>query len=76
MICEIIDIRFEKSEDVRRGDGTAGRIAEDMVLVNHARTTSSISSSLSHTGEVKKTRYFVVDSVEALSKFGGHDEAW
>mgnify|MGYP002806982064 CR=1 FL=1 len=64
---------------MRRGDGTtAGRVAEDMVQVNHARSISTIASSLGGAaqGDGRKTRYFVVDSIEALAKFGGTDEAW
>lgn len=45
-----------------------------MVQVSHARTTSTISSSLNGQQEVRKARYFVVDGVEALAKFG--PDAW
>lgn len=76
--------RFESSEQARLSSqlGQTSGATEDVITVNHARTTSSISSSLSSqsvNGEVRKTRYFVVDGVEALSKFGGNgglDEAW
>lgn len=49
-----------------------------MVQVNHARSISTIASSLGGAaqGDGRKTRYFVVDSIEALAKFGGTDEAW
>ncbi|GAA5876380.1 hypothetical protein JCM8547_003023 [Rhodosporidiobolus lusitaniae] len=53
--------------------GGSGR-AEDVLVVNHARVTTSAA-----TAETRKARYFVVDGVEALSKFGGAgklDEAW
>lgn len=56
------------------GNGAVtGKSAEDMIVVNHLRTTASVSQ----TGvEPRKGRYIIVDGVEALSKFGGLDEAW
>lgn len=71
--------RFIPSEEARKqaaleNANSAGSAVEDVVLVNHAR-----SSAVSAPGmETRKARYFVVDSVEALSKFGGGklDEAW
>lgn len=76
--------RFESSEQARISSqiGQTGGATEDVITVNHARATNSISSSLSgqsSSAELRKTRYFVVDGVEALSKFGGAgglDEAW
>ncbi|ORY44642.1 RNA pol II accessory factor, Cdc73 family-domain-containing protein [Leucosporidium creatinivorum] len=62
---------FVHPEEARIQAGTA---AEDMVQVSHARTTSSISSSLNGQQEARKARYFVVDGVEALAKFG--PDAW
>lgn len=56
------------------GDGRSG--ASDLVLIEHARTTSTISSSLGNAAEARKARYMIVDSIEALSKFGQNDEAW
>lgn len=58
-----------------------GKTAEDVIQVNHARATTSISSTLaggngSAPVEARKARYFIVDGVEALSKFGGTDDAW
>lgn len=47
-----------------------------MIQVNHSRASGGSSGQ---TIETRKARYFVVDSVEALAKFGGAgrvDEAW
>lgn len=56
-----------------RAQATSG--AEDMLQISHARTTSTISSSLQGgQQEARKARYFVVDGVEALAKFG--PDAW
>jgi parafibromin len=69
---------FIPSEEARRlasGGNVSGYIAEDVVQVNHARA----SASGANTAATRPARYFVVDSVEALSKFGGAgklDEAW
>lgn len=87
--------RFEPSEQARKsnlesnGGSTNGRIAEDVIIINHARSNISSNSSSSTStnnlgkslgnnsnGEVRKARYFVVDGVDALSKFGGIEEAW
>lgn len=75
---------FIPSEEARRlasGGNVSGYIAEDVVQVNHARASASSSSSAAaaNTAATRHARYFVVDSVEALSKFGGAgklDEAW
>lgn len=70
--------RFIPSEDARReaaGASTA-YVAEDVIQINHARATGSVGGA---GNETRNARYFVVDSVEALSKFGGAgklDEAW
>lgn len=51
-------------------------MAEDVIQINHARATGSVGGA---GNETRNARYFVVDSVEALSKFGGAgklDEAW
>lgn len=70
--------RFVPSEDARReaaGASTA-YVAEDVIQINHARATGSVGGA---GNETRNARYFVVDSVEALSKFGGAgklDEAW
>lgn len=70
---------FEPSDEARvsslpGGNGSiASKSAEDVIVVNHLRTTASVSQ----TGiEPRKGRYIIVDGVEALSKFGGLDEAW
>ncbi|GAA6053913.1 hypothetical protein JCM3770_005330 [Rhodotorula araucariae] len=72
------EARFVPSEEARRlaaaeNPSSAGTV-EDVVLVNHARASTSTAPG----AETRKARYFVVDSVEALSKFGGGklDEAW
>lgn len=73
---------FMHSDEARLDIGGSGikssRAAEDVIIVEHARTTSSISSSLGQNGpsEGKKQRFYVVDGVEALSKFGGLEDAW
>jgi hypothetical protein len=72
--------RFETSEEARLaslGSGSysnSGRSVEDVIVVNHARLMSNVGPN----GEVnsRKVRFFVVDGVEALSKFGGLEEAW
>lgn len=75
---EIAFSRFIPSEDARReaaGASTA-YVAEDVIQINHARATGSVGGA---GNETRNARYFVVDSVEALSKFGGAgklDEAW
>lgn len=53
------------------GGSSTGR-TEDVVQVHHARATAPTASG----AEPRKARYFVVDSVEALAKFGGVDDAW
>ncbi|GAA5927472.1 hypothetical protein JCM1841_000935 [Sporobolomyces salmonicolor] len=70
---------FITSDEARKtasGTSAAGYLAEDVVQVNHARAGASLGQAA---GETRKARYFVVDGVEALSKFGGAgklDEAW
>ncbi|GAA5905912.1 hypothetical protein JCM6882_009068 [Rhodosporidiobolus microsporus] len=71
------EARFIPS-DLARTDAAAasasGFVTEDVIQINHARATSSAA-----TAETRKARYFIVDGVEALSKFGGAgklDEAW
>ncbi|GAA5894752.1 hypothetical protein JCM8208_006060 [Rhodotorula glutinis] len=71
--------KFIPSEQARaqaalENANTPGNTAEDVVLVNHARSSATSAPG----AETRKARYFVVDSVEALSKFGGGklDEAW
>ncbi|GAA6017522.1 hypothetical protein JCM10207_008254 [Rhodosporidiobolus poonsookiae] len=72
------EARFLPSDEARAlaaTGGGGGYAGEDVVQVNHARSTSSAGT----TAETRKARYFVVDGVEALSKFGGAgklDEAW
>ncbi|KAM0754047.1 CDC73-domain-containing protein [Meredithblackwellia eburnea MCA 4105] len=71
------DSIFRKSSDVAvSADGRRG--TDDVVVVEHARPTSSMSSSGAGSQEasVKKQRYYVVDGVDALSKFGGIEDAW
>lgn len=55
-----------------------GGLAEDLVRVMHARSTTSISSTMAGqaNGEARKATYYVVDNAEALAKFGPNDEAW
>ncbi|BGP58458.1 hypothetical protein JCM8202_005435 [Rhodotorula sphaerocarpa] len=70
--------RFVPSEDARRDAAGASTayVAEDVIQINHARATGSVGGA---GNETRNARYFVVDSVEALSKFGGAgklDEAW
>lgn len=53
----------------------------DMVMIHHARTTTTISSSINKNdynqlNAAKGSRYFIVNSVEALAKFGSLDDAW
>ncbi|KAL8292890.1 hypothetical protein RQP46_000584 [Phenoliferia psychrophenolica] len=73
---------FIHSDDARvdpvGGGVKASRAAEDVIIIEHARTTSSISSSLGQGGsnDGRKQRFYVVDGVEALSKFGGLEDAW
>jgi len=50
------------------GGSSTGR-TEDVLQVHHAKTSS-------HGPDARKARYFVVDSVDALAKFGGVEEAW
>ncbi|GAA5881758.1 hypothetical protein JCM3774_000865 [Rhodotorula dairenensis] len=70
--------RFVPSDEARReaaGASTA-YVAEDVIQINHARATGTVGGA---GNETRNARYFVVDSVEALSKFGGAgklDEAW
>ncbi|BGP52014.1 accessory factor associated with RNA polymerase II [Rhodotorula kratochvilovae] len=72
------EARFVPSEEARRiaamENTNSANVVEDVVLVNHARASTSSAPGT----ETRKARYFVVDSVEALSKFGGGklDEAW
>ncbi|GJN94099.1 hypothetical protein Rhopal_007173-T1 [Rhodotorula paludigena] len=71
--------RFTPSEDARRlaAGNLASYTAEDVVQVSHARASTSMGAPAGP--ETRKARYFVVDGVEALSKFGGAgklDEAW
>ncbi|KPV73032.1 uncharacterized protein RHOBADRAFT_38691 [Rhodotorula graminis WP1] len=73
------EARFIPSEQARaqaaaENANTPGNTVEDVVLVNHARSSATSAPG----AETRKSRYFVVDSVEALSKFGGGklDEAW
>ncbi|GAA6039763.1 hypothetical protein JCM8097_004210 [Rhodosporidiobolus ruineniae] len=61
--------------DLARQETAAFGVSTDMIQVNHARSTSAAGV----TAETRKARYFIVDGVEALSKFGGAgklDEAW
>ena len=72
--------------DIARAAG--GRIAEDVVTINHKRQIGILSGDNARddgglSGQNKQerqmageklTRYFVVDGVDALSKFG--DDAW
>ncbi|GAA5941274.1 Cdc73p [Sporobolomyces koalae] len=70
------EARFIPSDQARSlaaGSGMA-YIAEDVVQVNHNRATGAPAAA--GTVETRKARYFVVDSVEALGKFGKADEAW
>ncbi|SCV74674.1 BQ2448_7703 [Microbotryum intermedium] len=67
----------------------AGGEETDMVIVHHARASSTIASSVESRngaaahdpnaalrGGAGGARYFVVNSVEALAKFGSLDDAW
>ncbi|GAA6061513.1 hypothetical protein JCM10212_004503 [Sporobolomyces blumeae] len=66
----------------RAAGASSAYIAEDVIQVNHQRASGQPqhhSTGGSQTVETRKARYFVVDSVEALAKFGGAgrvDEAW
>ena len=75
---------YEPSDIAR---ANSGRIAEDVVQINHKRKIGSASDANTAAGGLsganraertaageKLTRYFVVDGVDALSKFG--DDAW
>lgn len=76
---------YEPSDFAR---ANSGRIAEDVVQINHKRQIGSSSDKggmdaggLSGANRAERTaageklvRYFVVDGVDALSKFG--DDAW
>lgn len=75
---------YEPSDIAR---ANSGRIAEDVVQINHKRKIGSAADSSVAAGGLsganraertaageKLTRYFVVDGVDALSKFG--DDAW
>lgn len=75
---------YEPSDIAR---ANSGRIAEDVVQINHKRQIGSASDKgldaggLSGANRAERTaageklvRYFVVDGVDALSKFG--DDAW
>lgn len=75
---------YEPSEEAR---ANSGRIAEDVVQIEHVRQIGSSSDAKDSAGGLsganraertaageKLTRYFVVDGVDALSKFG--DDAW
>lgn len=77
---------YEPSDIAR---ASSGRIAEDVVQINHKRQIGSLAGEsgaaalggLSGANRAERTaageklvRYFVVDGVDALSKFG--DDAW
>ncbi|KAM0789837.1 hypothetical protein ACM66B_006684 [Microbotryomycetes sp. NB124-2] len=65
------DAVFEHSEQARvSGHGATG----DVIPVTRIRPSTSVGASFGQ-NQVKKTRFFVVDSVEALAKFGG-ESAW
>jgi parafibromin len=62
------------------GNSGGGYLAEDVVQINHARAnTGGVGIGGGKTIETRQARYFIVDSVEALAKFGGpgkEEEAW
>lgn len=71
--------------NVARGTGTQITASEDVIVVNHRRgyTTSQPSIPPSDSGSLlgkpgvsgdRAARYFIVDGVEALAKFG--EDAW
>ncbi|GAA5957325.1 hypothetical protein JCM10213_003790, partial [Rhodosporidiobolus nylandii] len=68
--------RFIPSDLARAQSASAGiSNSEDVLQISHARATTSGGT----TAETRKARYFVVDGVEALAKFGGQgrlEEAW
>ncbi|KAK4051531.1 accessory factor associated with RNA polymerase II [Microbotryomycetes sp. JL201] len=65
------DAVFEHSEQARlSGLGATG----DVIPITRIRPSTSIASSFGQ-NPVKKSRFFVVDGVEALAKFGG-ESAW
>ncbi|KAK4056355.1 accessory factor associated with RNA polymerase II [Microbotryomycetes sp. JL221] len=65
------DAVFEHSEQARtQGGGATG----DVIPVTRIRPATSVASSFGQ-APVRKSRYFIVDGVEALAKFGG-DNAW
>ncbi|GAA5969722.1 hypothetical protein JCM3765_001219 [Sporobolomyces pararoseus] len=78
------DSKFIPSDQAKllnsSASGTGGYVTEDVVQINHARASNSSSNSNGRI-ETRMARYFIVDSVEALSKFGGQgggreDELW
>lgn len=60
---------FVESDIARQMGGSSTGRTEDVLQVYHARTSA-------HGPDARKARYFVVDSVDALAKFGGVEEAW
>ncbi|KAH8924092.1 CDC73-domain-containing protein [Atractiella rhizophila] len=75
------DAVFESSDQARKSSGM--KMPDDVVAIHHLRTTSTISASLSsgqgiqrQEGPQKAAKYFVVDGVDALAKFGEGEEAW
>ncbi|GAA5838463.1 hypothetical protein JCM11251_003399 [Rhodosporidiobolus azoricus] len=69
------DGKFIPSDAARAESVSLGvSSASDVLQINHTRATTAAG-----TAETRKARYFIVDGVEALSKFGGAgklDEAW
>ena len=67
----VITVRFEPSQDARARAASEGNMRpEDLIPIYRKRT--SIDTSGKET--VTQAKYFVVDSVEALAKFG--TDAW
>ncbi|GAA5883032.1 hypothetical protein JCM16303_006800 [Sporobolomyces ruberrimus] len=81
------EAKFVPSDQARAlaasGGGTgSGYLAEDVVQINHQRASGSAQNGqggANKSVETRMARYFVVDTVEALGKFGGtgrEEEAW
>ncbi|GAA5982954.1 hypothetical protein JCM11641_006895 [Rhodosporidiobolus odoratus] len=60
--------RFIPSDQARQNHlaASSSYVAEDVIQISHARATTSGGT----TAETRKARYFVMDNVEALAKFG------
>ena len=64
-------VRFEPSQDARARATAEGNMRpEDLIAIYRKRTTIDTSGKET----VTQAKYFVVDSVEALAKFGA--DAW